>query len=227
MDLELVSRTAPEGLHQISLQQLDTSTSGVPQGNILGPLLFLMYINDLHNSIVSKISKLTDDTKLCHSSRHPDEVLELQEDILDELLEIKWQMNFNVDKCAVMHIGFIILYIILNNIQHTIMLYVATIIQLCCIQLCCITYNIRNQQLIATEEQRDLGITITEDLKWQKRTEKNCNTGNRVLGFVASNFNHKSTELMFPLYKSLVRPHLEYAVQFWSPHSRWDIWKNG
>ena len=48
-------------------------------------------------------------------------------------------------------------------------------------------------------------------------------TANRVLGFIAQNFNNKSTELMLPLYKSLVRPHLEYAVQFWSPHSCRDI----
>ena len=107
-----------------------------------------------------------------------------------------WQMNFNVDKCTVMHIGH-------NNIQHN--------------------YTMTNQQLIATEEQRDLGITITKDLKWQKQTKKSCKTANRALGFIAHNFNYKSTELMLPLYKSLVRHHLEYAVKFWSPHLRWDI----
>ena len=72
-------------------------------------------------------------------------------------------------------------------------------------------------QLIATEEQHDLGITITTHRKWQKQTEKSCKTANRVLGFIARNFNYKSTELMLPLYKSLVQPHLEYAVWFWSP----------
>ena len=53
-------------------------TSGVPQGSFLGPLLFLIKFNDLDNGIVSKISKFADDTKLCHSSRNPEEVLELQ-----------------------------------------------------------------------------------------------------------------------------------------------------
>ena len=48
-------------------------------------------------------------------------------------------------------------------------------------------------------------------------------TANRLLGFIARNFNYKSTELMLPLYKSIVRPHLEYAVQFWSPHLHRDI----
>ena len=82
-------------------------------------------------------------------------------------------MNFNIDKCVVMHIG-------QNTIQHN--------------------YTMANQQLVATEQQCDLGITITRDLKWQKQTEKSCKTANRVLGFIARNFNYKSTELMLPLY---------------------------
>ena len=79
------------------------------------------------------------------------------------------------------------------------------------------------QQLIATDEQRDLGITITRYLKWQKQTEKSCKTANRVLEFITCKFNYKRAELMLPLYKSLVRPHLEYTVQFWSLHLRRDI----
>ena len=84
-------------------------------------------------------------------------------------------------------------------------------------------YTMANQQLIATEEQCDLGITITRDFRWQKQTEKRCKTANRVLRFIARNFNYKSTELMLPLYSSLVRPHLEYEVQFWSPHLHREI----
>ena len=70
-----------------------------------------------------------------------------------------------------------------------------------------------NQQLIAREDQRDLGITITRPHVAEKN-EKRCKTANKILGFIARNFNYKSRELMLPLYKSLVRPHLEYAVQF-------------
>ena len=79
-------------------------------------------------------------------------------------------------------------------------------------------YNMSNQQLPTTDQQLDLGIIITKDLKWQKQTEKSCKTANRVLGFIASNFRYKNKELILPLYKSLFRPHLEHAVQFWSPH---------
>ena len=85
-----------------------------------------------------------------------------------------------------------------------------------------INYKMSNQQLLTTDQQGDLGI-ITKDLKWQKQTKKSWKTANRVLGFIASNCKYKNKELNLPLYKSLVRPHLERAVQFWSPHLRRDI----
>ena len=69
-------------------------------------------------------------------------------------------------------------------------------------------YNMSNQQLPTTAQQRDLGIIITKDLKWQKKTEKSYKTANRVLGFIARNFRDKNKELI------LVLPLLEHAVQF-------------
>ena len=105
-------------------------------------------------------------------------------------------MNFNVDKCSVMHIRH-------NDVQGN--------------------YNMSSQQLPTTDQQWDLGIIITKDLKWQKQTEKSCKPANRVLGFIARNFRYKNKELILPLYKSLVCPHLEHAVQFWSPYLRRDI----
>ena len=53
-------------------------TSGVPQGSVLGLLLFLIYINDIDTNIVSQKSKFPDDTKLCHRARNPDHIMELQ-----------------------------------------------------------------------------------------------------------------------------------------------------
>ena len=92
------------------------------------------------------MSKFADDTKLCHRARNPDHIMELQEDI-KKLVEWanKWQMSFNVDKCSVMHIGH-------NNMQSN--------------------YKMSNQQFPTANQQRDLGIIITKDLKWQKQTEK-------------------------------------------------------
>ena len=106
-----------------------------------------------------------------------DEVHTLQEDLIRPVdWANKWQMNFNVDQCAVMHIG------------HNKTTCNTT------------TYNTTTQPQVAETHQ------------------KSCKTRQKVLGFIARNFNYKSTEVMLPRYKSLVRPHLEYTVQFWSPH---------
>ena len=107
--------------------------------------------------------------------------MELQEDIKKLVgWANTWQMSFNIDKCSMMHI-------LHNNVQNN--------------------YNMSNLQLPTTDQQRDLGIIITKDLKWQKQTEKSCKTANRVLGFIARNFRYKNKELILPLYKSLIRKH--------------------
>ena len=87
-------------------------------------------------------------------------------------------MSFNVNKCSLNHIGH-------NNVQSN--------------------YNILNQQLPTTDQQRNLGTITTKDIKWQKQTDKSCKTANKVLEFIARNFSYKKKELILPLYKSLVR----------------------
>ena len=79
-------------------------------------------------------------------------------------------------------------------------------------------YNISNQQLPTTDQQRYLGIIGTKDLKWQKQTEKSCKTANSELWFIARNFRYRNKGVILPLYTSLVRPNLEHAV-----HLRRDI----
>ena len=89
-----------------SYSNLAPVTSGVPQGNVLGQLLFLIYVNDLDTNIMRKMYTFADDTKLCHRARNPDDIMEPQQDINKLVIEWanKWQMNFNLDKCSVMHI---------------------------------------------------------------------------------------------------------------------------
>ena len=81
--------------------------SWVPQGSVLGPLLFLIYINDLDKGLKCKVSKFADDAKVVTSVRNNDGCIKLQGD-LDRLLgwAERWQMNFNCKKCKVLHVGY-------------------------------------------------------------------------------------------------------------------------
>ena len=80
--------------------------SGVPQGSVLGPILFLIYINDLEDDISSKVLKFADDTKVFRKVTNVTDKQRLQED-LDKLVKWseKWQMLFNFGKCKCIHIG--------------------------------------------------------------------------------------------------------------------------
>ena len=80
--------------------------SGVPQGSVLGPILFLVYINDLEEGVTGKILKFADDTKLFTKTKEIGDKQNLQDDI-DKLVKWseKWQMIFNFGKCKCLHIG--------------------------------------------------------------------------------------------------------------------------
>ena len=80
--------------------------SGIPQRSVLGPLLFLMFINDLDLNIHNVLLKFADDTKICSRIRNSDDEQKLQED-LNTLQEwaYTWQMKFNIQKCEVMRVG--------------------------------------------------------------------------------------------------------------------------
>ena len=80
--------------------------SGVPQGSVLGPILFLVYIDDLEEGVTGNILKFADDTKLFRKTKEIGDKQKLQDDI-DKLVRWseKWQMLFNVGKCKCLHTG--------------------------------------------------------------------------------------------------------------------------
>ena len=172
-------------------------TSGVPQGSVLGPLLFIIFVNDMDESITSKLLKFADDTKLFRDVSDINEVNLLRSDLksLCKWSE-EWQMLFNVEKCKVMHLG-------TNNPKQA--------------------YSIDDKSIAVVDEEKDLGVIIQNDLKVSKQCSKVVKTANQILGMINRTFENKSKEVMLPLYKSLVRPHLEYCVQVWRPHLIKDI----
>jgi len=107
-------------------------------------------------------------------------------------------MEFNVDKCKVVHFGY-------NNPQQA--------------------YYMAGHQLATVSVEKDLGVYVAADLKCSKQCIEAAKRANRVLGMIARNITFKEQKTILMLYKALVRPHLEYAIQFWNPYLRKDVAK--
>jgi hypothetical protein len=172
-------------------------TSGVPQGSVLGPILFIIYINDLDSNLISKVDKFADDSKLGKSLSSQDDVECLRKDLTNlEKWSNDWQMKFNADKCSVMHLG-------RKNPANR--------------------YILNDIDLKASESERDLGVIVDKNLKFSQHCNKVSNTANITLGMIKRSITCKSKAIITRLYKALVRPQLEYCVQAWRPYLKKDI----
>ena len=171
--------------------------SGVPQGLVLGPTLFLIYINDLDDSITSNVLKFADDTKLFRKVNADGDKQHLQHD-LDRLVKWseKWQMLFNFGKCKCLHTGH-------GNLN--------------------VNYKMGDTVLGTTVQENDLGVTISADMKVSEQCGIAASKGNQILGLIRRNITYKGKKLIIPLYKAIVRPHLEYCIPAWRPYRKKDI----
>ena len=169
--------------------------SGVSQGSVLGPILFLVYINDLEEGVTGNILKFADDTKLFRKTKEIGDKQKLQDDI-DKLVRWseKWQMLFNFGKCKCLHTG-------PGNTG--------------------MNYEMGGSILSKTMKEKDLGVSMNMKVSEQCRIA--ASKGNQILGMIRRNITYKEKSLIVPLYKAIVRPHLEYCIQAWSPYLRKDI----
>ena len=169
--------------------------SGVPQGSVLGPILFLIYINDLDDDITSKVLKFADDTKMFRKIKSNADRQHLQDD-LNKLIEWseKWQMLFHFGKCKWTQD--------MGMKMHTTM---------------------GGTVLNTTLKEKDLGLTVSADMKVSKQCGIAAAKGNQILGLIRRNIVFKEKELIIPLYKTIIRPLLEYCIQAWRPYRKKDI----
>jgi len=167
--------------------------SGVPQGSVLGPLLFLLYVNDLSSWIQNSMRMFADDTKVWHKIVEDNDSSFLQADLkrLEEWSEC-WQLKFNPDKCKVMHIG--------HKIKTSYKM----------------SDNGVDKVLEDLSEEKDLGVFVTSDLKPSTQCVKAANKAQSDLRMIKRNFPKIDKDDFNILYKTYVRPHLEYCVQAWS-----------
>ena len=166
-------------------------TSGVPQGTVLGPLLFLIYINDLPESIKCKIGLFADDSIVYNNINSLDDCEALQKD-LDELsLWSKvWDMEFNTDKCKVLSI---------TN-KKNIIKY---------------NYKMEKQHLETVQQEKYLGVVINNKLSWLPHAKMIGHRANIKRQFLQRNLRSCNREIKLKCYKTYVRPILEYASPVW------------
>ena len=172
--------------------------SGVPQGSVLGPMLFLLYINDLPDTLkYCDCSIFADDTKLNGRSNNLSDAEKIQKDLnsINEWTE-EWMLSFNKKKCHVMHFG-------KDNPCHL--------------------YHLNGFLISPVNEEKDLGVIISNDLKPDKNIIHCVKKANKVLGMIKRTFSYIDKTMFTLLYKVFIRPHLEYCQQVWAPYLIKDI----
>lgn len=167
-------------------------TSGVPQGSVLGPLLFLIYINDLPDVVTSSIHLFADDCVVYREISSNFDTSSLQTDITNIASWCTtWRMDLNTNKCKVLRIS--------RTTQPP------------------ANYTLNNVTLDTVTSYKYLGIHISSDLSWNHHINYVINNSNRTLGYLRRNFSRAPQAVKLTMYKTLVRPKLEYACSIWDP----------
>ena len=177
-------------------------SSGVPQGSVLGPILFIIYINELPSLVNSTMKMFADDTKIFRKVEHTRDVQALQAD-LDKLSDWcqDWILEFNIEKCKVMHIG-------AANMKET---------------YCMKLTNKEKQNLQSTEVQRDLGVYVSTELNATPHCQAAAKRASHALRQLKMAFPTLRESNFKALYTTYVRPHIEYGIQAIGPFFRKDI----
>ena len=175
--------------------------SGVPQGSVLGPVLFLIFINDLPDNIRSSVRLFADDCVLYRNIKSPIDCQILQDDLNSlSQWETDWQMKFNVAKCHSMRVT--------RHLPDKQILF---------------DYTLHQQKLEQVQSAKYLGLTITDNLDWGQHVSEISCKATKTMGFLRRNLALAPKHTKEVAYKTLVRPQLEYAAPIWNPYHKLQI----
>ena len=162
---------------------------------MLGPCLFLFYINDIAEDLSSTVRLFADDTMIYLTVQNNEDAERLQQD-LNKLCdwEAKWLMEFHPDKCEVISI---------TRKKNPI----------------CYPYQLHGHQFKHADQVKYLGVNISSDFQWDKHVASICDKANRSLGLIRRNVNISNATVKAQAYKLLVSPILEYSQTVWDPHT--------
>ena len=181
---------------QQTFSNWEPTVAGVPQGALLSPILFLLYINDLPARLKSTVKLFADDTKIYRTISSEEDAAKLQHD-LNRLAAWSdtWHMNFNADTCVVVQVKKGSNYV----------------------------YTLNGKELASVKQQKDLGLLVSSSLMPRNHIETTCSKVNRKTGMTKRCFMNKSQKQMTKNYETVSRPVLEYASTVWSPWLKKDI----
>jgi len=168
--------------------------SGVPQGSVLGPLLFNIFVLDLPNYVKSPLPQYADDTLLYRPIHSEDDINIIQNDLnnID-----KWcndnKMALNADKCKTMRLTR------RNNADKP-------------------SYSIHGKPLGVVQNYKYLGIMISSDLNWGDHVKFIASRASRLLGFIRRLVRCNDPQILINLFSTLCRPILEYGIPAWLPY---------
>ena len=176
-------------------------SSGVPQGSVLGPSLFIYFINDLPSMCEAFVTVFADDTKTYKEIKSTEDCCILQRTInaLDEWSD-RWLIGFNADKCNVLHLG-------RNNIRHD-------------------YYMKKGNEYITLKKsdcEKDLGVYVDSQLNFNTHISTQIKKARSAAGVINRHIINKTPNIMVPLFKAMVRPILEYANCVWAPYLKKDV----
>ena len=170
--------------------------SGVPQGTVLGPLFFLVYINDISKGLSegTKLNLFADDSLLYREINTPEDSAILQKDLETlQIWEKKWKMEFHPGKCQLLRI---------TNKKNPITS----------------PYFIHGIPISETDSAKYLGVIIDSTLNFRQQYASMIKKCNSTLSFIRRNLNKAPKYVKEKCYTTLVRPSIEYASPVWDPH---------